>query len=200
MVPDEYHDFFLGTVTVAGALIGLLFVAISVHPGKLAEDGWIGMRVRVTAALLAFLDALFVSLVALRPDTGIGKSAFGIGIAGAVAMITLLVAVLTRSKGMRRRELAGTLVLIAGQGCAYVYQLIGGLQLANGGPAGEGISLQSTLILVFFGFGVFRAWEYVGGPRTGILGAVDELRHHPPVQKPASTAETTHPTENAQEG
>jgi hypothetical protein len=46
MVPDEYHDFFLGTVTVAAALVGLLFVAISVHPGRLGDDGAVGMRVR----------------------------------------------------------------------------------------------------------------------------------------------------------
>ncbi len=61
MVPENYHDFFLGSVTVAAALVGLLFVAISVHPGGLADDARVAMRVRATCALLAFLDALFVS-------------------------------------------------------------------------------------------------------------------------------------------
>jgi hypothetical protein len=29
MIPADYHDFFLGAVTMGAALVGLLFVAIS---------------------------------------------------------------------------------------------------------------------------------------------------------------------------
>lgn len=188
MVPDEYHDFFLGTVTVAAALIGLLFVAISVHPGRIAADAEVGMRVRATTALLAFLDALFVSLVALLPHGSVGKSAFGMGLAGSVGMVTLLAAVLIRRESLSRGALISNLLLIVGQGVMYVWQLAGGLQLARGGSVEKGISLQATLVIVCFGFGVFRAWEYIGGPRTGILGTVDELRHHAPAREEATAA------------
>jgi hypothetical protein len=181
MVPDEYHDFFLGAITVAGALVGLLFVAISVNPGSLADDTRVAMRIRATSALLAFLDALFVSLVALLPHGAVGKAAMGIGAAGALSMVTLLAALLTRRRHLPRRELIHMTLLVVGQGVIYAWQVVGAAHLAYGGPVDSGINLQAVLIIVFFAFGVFRAWEYVGGARTGVIGTVDELRHRPAV-------------------
>lgn len=65
MSPENLHEFFLGSTGVAGALIGLLFVAVSVAGDKSAAAAIPPelYRVRAQAALTTFVNSLVVSLV-----------------------------------------------------------------------------------------------------------------------------------------
>jgi hypothetical protein len=66
MVPASYHSFFTDTAQVAGTLIGLLFVAVSLAPEKL--DGHdADLQIKAGIAFAALINGLVIGLTALLP-------------------------------------------------------------------------------------------------------------------------------------
>ena len=70
----HYTNFFLGSVTVAGALTGLLFVALSVAQSQDDGNGSAERQAVAATAFTALVDSLWVSLIALLPGNGIPKA------------------------------------------------------------------------------------------------------------------------------
>ena len=131
MAPADYHDFFLGSVTLGGALVGLLFVAVSVNPRGVSEQGDLAKRVQATSALAAFLSPVFISLVALLPAGSIGATAIALGSTGAFTMFSLLLITLRRHRDVSIWSRINMIVLIAGQFAAYVLQIVLGAELLS---------------------------------------------------------------------
>ena len=123
MVPLSYHDFFSGCATIAGALIGLLFVAISVSPEKLTGDtARIDHQVRAGAAFSALVNTMVIALVALLPRANLGEASLILAAAG-LATTAGLILVLYREHGTVRRGDATMFLIML---------VLYGLQLANG--------------------------------------------------------------------
>jgi hypothetical protein len=175
MVPEGLHDFFLGSAGVGGALIGLLFVAISVSGERLAkaEASALTLRLRAYAALTGFINALVVSLFALIPDGGIGTTSLVVAIIGLTFVVAALLS-LIRLRGLRWATGRDALFLV-GQAVAFIVQLTFGIELmqrpSNSGAA-NGVAI---LVVACFLIGISRAWELIGGPSIGITHEVVAL-------------------------
>lgn len=79
-----WHDFFLATAGASAALLGLLFVGVSINLGTIAAAERVDLRARARPAFANLLYVLGISLVMLIPN----PEAHGIG-AGIAAIAGL---------------------------------------------------------------------------------------------------------------
>jgi hypothetical protein len=174
------RELFVAIAGCAGALTGLLFVALSVSPQR--TDGsaqHVIQQVRASAALLAFFNALAITLFGLVPGTNVGYPAVVLGVSGvlftAAAMRSILASPRTRRYWRNQAGLVALLLVIFG---AEFWNGIEALahQHSNGPVEGISYSLCASLLV-----GVARAWELVGDRDTGILSSIAILtgKHNP---------------------
>lgn len=175
----DYRDLFTATAAAAGTLIGLLFVALSValRPDPGSATGVIH-QVRVAAALLAFTNALVVSLFSLVPDTEAGYPAAVMGVIGiffvAAAIRSIWSSHATRRQQLRQLELISLLLLIFG------VELVSGIIAIAGRGGGTALDMIGYALVTSLIVGIARAWELVGDRNTGILASLAVLSGRTP--------------------
>jgi hypothetical protein len=185
VVPTSYYDFFEACATVAGALIGLLFVAISVSPGKIAGDhASVEHQVRAGAAFSALINALIIALIALLPGENLGVPTVSLAAVGVSSTIGLAV-LFYRKRPAKIRP--GQLLLLAVPVFLYGLELINGLALQRSPHNLGDVGNQGGLTIGFFVFAIARAWELVGATGSSLVSTVAgmayQATHH---QAPAA--------------
>ncbi len=180
MVPASFHDFFGGCASVAGALIGLLFVALSVSQEKLTGgDARTEHQVRAAAAFSALVNTLVIALVGLLPEASLGDAAIILAGAGLATTAGLIVVLYRENRGHVGR---GDVRMLAILLVLYALQLANAGQLDGGPRDVAGISRQGGLAILFFLFGIARSWQLVGARNVSLASTVTAVIQRPPSQ------------------
>lgn len=142
---------------MAGALVGLLFVALSVSPERLRGDtASIEHQAIAATAFTALVDALFVSLIGLQPGGGLRYGAVilgGLGLTSSCGLANRLWRARGRQQLSRRWPYLLSFIIVL-----YAAQVLTGLLVSPGGLP----DMAATFVYAMFGVGITRSWELLG--------------------------------------
>jgi hypothetical protein len=190
---ESFNEFFLATAGAGGAFIGLLFVAISIHPQltfRVPTGGSVPRQYLAEAALGTLGNGFVVSCVSLIPGVNVGWLALFCGAWGVVAAARLA-ALLARS---HRHDAVSPLHLLR---VASLSMAAVALYAAEFG-AGVGLLLEpesraawsalALIVICIDVLGLARAWILLGDPRQGWSGWLNPLRDREPLGAPTTSA------------
>ena len=176
MIPQEYRDFFAAAVGASGALIGLLFVAITVSPERAQQpDTRTEFRIRASSALLVFSNALVLSLAALVPGAGgsLGwwclASSLGIVLFALATSRSGLAELRRRPTAWRPFTLVCSLLVIAG------FESWAGVLLVRSSSDLGALRTVNYVIISDLLMGIGRAWQLANMRDTGMVTSLRML-------------------------
>jgi hypothetical protein len=173
MVPTAYHGFFSSCASVAGTLIGLLFVAISVSPHRdRGLSAPLAFRIQAGVAFTTLINTLVIALAALLPGKNLGLAMVilaGVGISATIGLIVLIL----RNRPMRR-DLLG-LIIVPVLGVLYALQLRNGINLLAHPSNPSPVRFETLLLIVFFLVAITRAWQMIGARSTRIAAVLGDM-------------------------
>jgi hypothetical protein len=158
LVPHDLETYFSVSAALAGTLIGLLFVSITLRYDDIFNRGY-RHRARATSAFITLVDALVISLWALIPSINLGYPAAIAGAAGLAATIRLHI-------GPSGRRDTSTVLFVASVTGMSAQIALGCLLALSGNDRGY---IDGLTYAVFYAvvIGLVRAWQLIQpGPAT----------------------------------
>ena len=174
MLPAAYTPFFTAAVGSAGALIGLLFIAISIAPERTVGKSATPEREALAGnAFTALSNVFFISLVALIPAVTLGGALFALGGLSCVATIRLA-ASLFAGRWRRGRlslvQIIRRFALVAASLTIYGTEVwLGARSLWGAEPTTTTFSAAAILIVGGYGLVLVRMWSLLGAQKDSFL-------------------------------
>jgi hypothetical protein len=195
VIIGAYRDLFAATAAAAGALTGLLFVAMSVASRQtLLQGPRLIRQIRGSAALLAFTNSLAISLFGLVPDINVGYPAVIVAVIGiffTAAAIRSIVA--SRAGPAQIRSQTGLIMILL---LICFTELIAGVVVLARPASGTSVQVIDYAIVTSLLVGIGRAWEFIGERDTGILASLGILAGHPAAPEAAGARDRVRPADD----
>ena len=172
MVPGAYDAYFGAAATASAALIGLLFVAVSVRDDSIfGPKATPGGEALAIIAFTGLVNSFVVSLLGLIPKVNIGEPAVIAAVIGVVATVRL----------QRRLHASRNLIVLVVTLLAYAAQFgYGVLLILNPHDSDQLINL-SFIVFVTLILSLQRAWSLLKGKHLASApGSAASRDHDPP--------------------
>jgi hypothetical protein len=161
MVPAEFSIFFVSMAAVGATLFGLIFVAILISPESVAAaNAPVERQVKATAAYIALLNPLTVSLFALVPHQLIGIAVTvlsWIGLLNALAMLLTL-----RQEAEQGNTKLSSSIFVIVSFVLNGFEAFIAIRLLRYTIELYWFSLLADVLIFLTLYGIIRAWEFIG--------------------------------------
>jgi hypothetical protein len=174
MVPEAFNNFFLASSGAAAALVGLLFVAISIAPEHIVQaNAPIEHQAMAASSFTALLNAFFISLGALIP-LNIGTVILPMSTIGLINS-SFLAWNLLKERG-RWLNVVRRVFLILVSFIIYGFEFYNAILIFREPDTVGNFYVLAGLLLGVYLIGLTRAWQLLGARRYGLGGWLSPLR------------------------
>ena len=175
MIPVDFTNYFLASAGAGAALVGLLFVAISIAPERMVMGNAPVERQAVSSgAFVALLNAFFISLGALIPRANLGWITLIMSIVSLTHSLTFGW-ILLRQRTSWIQTLRRAFMIVVSL-TIFGFELVYAVLLIQSSSQPDPVFVIAWLLLGIYGIGLIRAWELLGARRYGLFSWLNPLR------------------------
>ncbi len=173
MVPPQFANFFIASASAGAALVGLLFVAVSIAPERIVmANAPVERRAMAASSFSALLNAFFISLGALIP-WNVGYLILIMSALGLSSNVFLTWNLLKERQSWQ--NILRRIILIMASFLIYGWELYAAILFLYERNNLDFFYTLTGLLLAVYGIGLLRAWQLLGARRYGLLRWLDPL-------------------------
>ena len=184
MVPPDFQPFLTASVAASSALIGLLFVSVSIAPERVfGGESDPRKQAQAISAFSALGNVFFISIASLIPGILLGVVVAAVAMASSLQLIGLLFRV--RRMGADPITAVRGVILFVVSASIYGTELYLGIVLWGHPASTPALIGLLEVLLGAYAIGLGRAWQLLGAPRMGIVSYLLDFleRRRPPAAK-----------------